>query len=171
MKKLILSLALLSLGAVAHAQPQKERDLPQNAFASFDSEHAKLTRVLKCKRPRVQSGDANYAGLYSCIAGKEETVKVFVNEDPKSRGEVKNVKFLWNDYWRSIGAGTHADAATANAWVGHIAALYGPDKKEEILRLFKGNKDDVVYSKTHILVYTYSRGPAIDERMYVVTRR
>ena len=119
----------------------------------------------------MNQASGGLGALYSCIGGKAETVKFFVNEMPNSGGRVKNVKFLWNDYTKNVGEGTHADAAIAKQWAGHLADMYAPTHKAQVMKVFLGNKNAVVESATHVLTYTYSKGPAADERMFVVTKK
>ena len=145
--------------------------LPENSFVSFTKERMKVSAYLGCTNPRINEGSKDYGALYSCIGGKAETVKFFVNERPNSGGKVKNVKFLWNDYTKDLGYGLHADAAVAKRWAMHLADMYAPDKSKDVLRAFAGKKNEIIESATHVLAYTYHRGPAADERMYVVTKK
>ena len=145
--------------------------LPENSFVSFSTERTKVSAYLACPKPKLNQASGNLGALYSCIGGKAETVKFFVNELPNSSGRVKNVKFLWNDYTKNTGEGIHADAGVARQWAGLLAEMYAPNQKPQILKAFVGNADKVIESPTHVLTYTYRRGPAIDERMYVVTKK
>lgn len=148
-----------------------ESHMPANSFVSFTTERIKVSSYLACAKPKMNEPSGELGALYSCIGGKAETVKFFVNELPKSGGRVKNVKFLWNDYTKNIGYGVHADSALAKQWVGHLAEMYAPNHKPKVLSVFQGKKNTVVESETHVLTYTFSSGPAADERMYVVTKK
>lgn len=145
--------------------------LPENSFESFTSERIKVSAFLGCTKPRLNQASGDRGSLYSCIGGKAATVQMFVNEKPNSRGAVSNVKFLWNDYTKNVGDGVHADAAIAKKWAGHLADMYAPDQKKQVLKVFLGKKAAVVHSATHLLTYTYTKGPAVDERMIVVTKK
>ena len=144
---------------------------PENSFVSFINERTKISSYLACAKPRINQASGDLGALYTCVGGKAETVKFFVNEMPNSGGRVKNVKFLWNDYTKNVGQGTHADAAIAKQWAEYLADLYAPTRKAQVIRIFLGNKNAVVESATHVLTYTYSKGPAADERMFVVTKK
>lgn len=144
---------------------------PEHSFVSFATERTKVSSYLACTKPRMNQASGDLGALYSCIGGQAETVKIFVNEMPNSGGRVKNVKFLWNDYTKNVGEGIHADAAVAKQWAGYLAEMYAPSHKAQILKVFLGNKNTVVESATHVLTYTYSKGPAADERMFVVTKK
>lgn len=144
---------------------------PENSFVSFTTERTKISSYLACAKSRINQASGGLGALYSCIGGNAETVKFFVNEMPNSGGRVKNVKFLWNDYTKNIGEGIHADAATAKQWAGRLADMYAPKHKAQVLKVFLGNQNAVVESATHVLTYTYSKGPAADERMFIVTKK
>lgn len=144
---------------------------PENSFVSFTTERTKVSAYLACPKARMNQASGDLGALYSCIGGKAETVKLFVNEMPNSGGRVKNVKLLWNDYTKNVGEGTHADAAIAKQWAGHLADMYAPTHKAQVMKVFLGNKNAVIESATHVLTYTYSKGPAADERMFVVTKK
>lgn len=144
---------------------------PENSFVSFTTERTKVSSYLSCPKARINQASGDLGALYSCIGGKAETVKFFVNEMPNSGGRVKNVKFLWNDYTKNVGDGIHADAAVAKQWAGRLADMYAPTQKVRVMNIFLDNKNAVVESATHVLTYTYSKGPTADERMFVVTKK
>lgn len=144
---------------------------PENFFASFTIERTKVSEYVACPKGRINQASGNMGAMYSCIGGKAETVKFFVNEMPNSSGRVKNVKLLWNDYTKNVGEGIHADAVIAKQWAGHLADMYAPTHKAQVMKAFLGNKNAVVESATHVLTYSYSKGPAADERMFVVTKK
>lgn len=169
MRTAAIASGLLAASAVVGAQLADMQ--PENSFVSFSTERTKVSSYLACAKPRINQASGDLGALYSCIGGKAETVKFFVNEMPNSGGRVKNVKFLWNDYTKNIGEGIHADVAIAKQWAGHLADMYAPRQKAQVLKVFLGNKNAVVESATHVLTYTYSKGPAVDERMFVVTKK
>ena len=115
-------------------------------------------------------GAEGLGALYSCIGGNAQTVKFFINEQPGT-GKVRSVKFLWNDFTKDIGYGVHADAAMAADWAEHLAAMYAPTEKAKVQDVFRGNKDAVIETTAYVLRYTYHKGPAADERMFVVTQK
>ena len=141
------------------------------AFESFDAESNKVTQNIGCIKPKFNGASPGWGRLYSCIGGKEETVKIFTNEESDIKNKVKNVKFLWNDYTKNIGYGIHADAAIAKAWAASVATMYAPLQVEKVLKVFKSKKSTIIESENYILKYTYSVGPAIDERMFVITKK
>lgn len=159
----------LFVASIAVAAPLADFS-PEYSFVSFTTERMKVSSYLACTKSRMNQASGALGALYSCIGGRAETVKFFINELPNSGGRVKNVKFLWNDYTKNTGEGVHVDAEIAKEWAGHIANMYAPTQKAEVLKVFLGNKNAVVESATHVLTYTYSKGPAADERMFVVTK-
>jgi len=103
--------------------------------------------------------------------GEMQTVKLFINEN-SSLNKVYNVKFLWNDWFIDKGfGGVHADKEEAEKAVQALIKLYAPDKSEEIRNIFFGNVNKTISTSRFIIEYTYERGPAIDERMIIVTEK
>lgn len=160
---------LMSFSTVIGAQIAELQ--PEHSFVSFNTESKKVSAYLACTKPRMNQGSGSLGALYSCVGGKAETVKLFINEMPSSGGRVKNIKFLWNDYTKNVGEGIHADSVIAKLWAGHLADMYAPADKEQVLKVFLGNKNSVIQSATHVLTYTYSKGPTADERMFVITKK
>jgi hypothetical protein len=102
------------------------------------------------------------------VAGKAETVKFFINED-ESTGQVKNVKLMWNDWYRDVGYGIHADKSLAQAFVSAFARLYAPGTEMKLASIFFSNSNTNLDVGDYQIAYTYSKGPGIDERLFVLT--
>jgi hypothetical protein len=139
-----------------------------HAFDSFDGEAEKLRRQLGCLRPKVSAPVGSDGRLWG-IGGAHETVKMFINEDRPGGGRVRNVKFIWNDYHRDVGQGTHLDKDLARAWVASLATIYAPHQVDAVLRTFAGDRGAQLVDGGHVLSYRYHRGPSATERMIVVT--
>ena len=143
-----------------------------DGFRSFHAAAETTKNKLEC--PKSVDSDitpASFEGdsaLYGCILGKAETVKWFINENPASK-RISNVKFLWNDWFKDMGYGLHSDKQEAQNALKVLIELYAPEKAKELNKLFLGNIDKTITSNRFTLKYTYDRGPAIDERMIVVT--
>lgn len=143
-------------------------------FDSFRSEAETTKRELQC--PNSVDSDTTPAffdgagALYGCIQGKMETVKWFITEIPKSN-QVKNVKFLWNDWFKEMGFGIHSDKEEAEKALKVLIKLYAPEKSNEVHNAFFGSSSKTIASDKFILEYTYDRGPTIDGRMIVVTEK
>lgn len=168
--KIVAAASSLLVASIVIGAPLAELS-PANSFASFTTERVKVSSYIACPKSRMNQATGPLGALYSCIGGQAETVKFFVSELPSSGGRVKNVKLLWNDYTKKTGEGIHADAAIAKQWAKHMADMYAPAQKAQVLQVFLSNKNAVVESATHVLTYTYSKGPAADERMFVVTKK
>lgn len=140
-----------------------------NSFKSFDSEVRKTSATLGCARPKTSNSLAGAGALYSCIGGREETVKWFISESFERRGTVRNVKFLWNEFTQDVGYGIGTDRSTALAWTAHLADLYAPQNKVELLKAFKGKRNTEIKAPPFVLSYTFHQGPAANERMVIVT--
>lgn len=68
-----------------------------------------------------------------------------------------------------MGYGLHSDKLEAKKALKALIELYAPEKAKELNKLFFGNNNKTITSGKFTLKYTYDRGPAIDERMVVVT--
>jgi hypothetical protein len=139
---------------------------PVFAFDLFDGEAAAVSDLIRCPNPKITS-DVGLPDLWSCVFPGADVVKVFINED--GNGSVENVKVMWNDWTRDTGYGVHADKEMAEAWVTAIATRFAPEAVDRVLDAFRGNADASIAGDGHILVYTYSKGPAIDERLITIT--
>jgi len=136
------------------------------AFEGFDKESQKVSQNIGCLSPRVIGADRP---LYTCVGGASETVKFFINGDASRT--VVNVKFIWNDWTKNTGYGTHADKSLARAWAASLGTLYAPHQVEEVLGAFNGKRNVTIENENYTIVYTYSKGPAMDERMMVVRKK
>lgn len=157
MKK-ILALSLLLAGSEAFA------------FDTFDKEGKKVSANIGCRNPKISPAWGGGGRLYGCITGRAETVKFFINETDQG-GKVKNAKLMWNDYTSDMGEGLHADAAMAKAWASVVGTLYAPTKVDQVMAAFASKRNTTIDGGKHILKYTYSPGPAIDERLITVTAK
>lgn len=140
---------------------------PAAAFDSFSNETKLIGDLIKCPSARISS-DPGLPDLWSCILPGAEVVKVFVNSDES--GGVANVKFMWNDWTRDTGYGIHTDEDIARAWLSAISTHYAPKQVEEVLEAFSSSSDITIVSERYILTYTYYKGPAIDERLFIITK-
>jgi hypothetical protein len=134
----------------------------------FQGEANRVTKTLSCPRPTVTPASAGFGALYSCIVGKVETVKFFINE-AKGTGQVKNVKLMWNDWFKDTGRGIHADKEEALAFVKAFAKLYTPEMEKKLTSIFFSNSNTTLEVGDYQIAYTYRRGPQIDERLFVLT--
>jgi len=139
-------------------------------FATFSVESKKATTELRCEKPTLTPASHSWGKLYGCIQGEAETVKWFINEVPNTE-RVKNVKFLWNDWFIDTGFGVHADQFEALAVLNYLIDMYAPNQAEEIDEAFWRNQNKIIQNDNFILKYTWERGPAIDERMIIITSK
>jgi len=144
----------------------------KSGFGLFHDEALAAKNELKCPNsvdsditPPLYSGGGS---LYGCILGKMETVKYFINES-SGTGRVLNIKFIWNDWFRNIGFGVHSDKQEAQNSLNTLIKLYAPKKSKELRKIFFGNKSINMKTEKFQFSYTFDRGPAIDERMLIVT--
>ncbi|MFZ4504673.1 MAG: toxin-antitoxin system YwqK family antitoxin [Methylovulum sp.] len=154
-------------------EEQKLKKSVGEGFSSFRTEAETVRNSLGCPKSvdaDTVNGGSLYGGdLYGCILGAMQTVKWFINEN--SNKEVHNVKFLWNDWFKDVGFGVHSDKEEAQKALKVLIKLYAPEKSKEVDSAFFGNTSKTITSAKFVLEYTYDRGPAIDERMIVVTER
>lgn len=143
----------------------------QSAFGgmlSFQAEADRATKALNCQQPKITPASSGLGALYGCIAGAAETVKFFINE-AEGTSEVKNVKLMWNDWFVDIGYGIHADKKEAQAFVKAFAKLYAPHMEKKLTSIFFSNSNTTLEVGDYQIAYTYSRGPKIDERLFILT--
>jgi hypothetical protein len=138
-----------------------------NDFRSFKTEVERVTTALNCPRPKLTPGYSMFGALYGCVIGRAQTVKVFINEQ-RGSGEVANVKLMWNDWYKDAGYGLHADRAEARRVAGVIIGLYGSKIKDQLMTALFSNENVTLKAEPFRFVYTYKRGPKIDERLLVV---
>lgn len=139
-------------------------------FDSFSSESEKSAQELRCHNSKTTPASYGMGALYGCIQGEAQTVKWFINEIPNTN-RVENVKLMWNDWFKDRGHGVHADKKEAQNALKILIRMYAPDKSKELNMAFKGSQDKTIRAANYILKYTYSRGPAIDERLIEITEK
>jgi len=143
---------------------------PPPGFSPFAAEVQKVIKATSCRTGKTMR-DPGLPALWGCISGSQETVKLFINEVDGEAGRVANVKLMWNDWTRDIGYGLHADKALATKWAEAIAQTYAPDQVSEVTAAFAAKRNRVITSEHYVLTYTYDQGPAIGERLIVITER
>jgi hypothetical protein len=139
-------------------------------FGSFLSESDNATKALGCHDPGVTAASGSFGALYGCIQGRAETVKWFINGVPNTH-HIENVKLMWNDWSKDRGYGVHADMDQAGKALASLIKMYAPEKGQELEEAFWGNEDKTIQTIDFVLKYTFFRGPAIDERLIVVTAK
>ncbi len=165
-------LIILCVGAIAAITNKTENlNTKQSSINSFYKEYKLVSRKINCPNPKVIKSTANWEGdLFSCVSGKAETVKLYINEKP-SGNEVKNIKLMWNDWTKNMGYGVHTDKGLAANWVAKIADLYAPQKASEVKRMFLNRSNKTITSNNYQLKYTHDVGPAINEHLLVITAK
>ena len=134
------------------------------------SESSKVTNLVSCKYKKITPASDGWGALYSCIGGRAETVKLFINEEAGT-GRVKNIKFMWNEWTKDAGYGKKADSGTAKEWVSKLAKTYARNKQDEVVSAFYSKANKAIIDGKYVLKYSYHVGPAIDERMIIITTK
>lgn len=134
------------------------------ASLNFTAEASRATAALSCPAPKTLAASPPLGALYSCILGRAQTVKWFINE-AHGTGQVLNVKLMWNDWFKDIGDGLHADKAEMHSAVRAFAVLYAPKHEQRLQALVAGSVAGKVETGEAVISYTYRRGPMIDERL------
>jgi hypothetical protein len=142
----------------------------KKGFATFREECRLLRKRVSCRNTTVLPADRDYGALFSCIEGVGKTVKLFVNEE-KGTGRVRNIKLIWNDWRKDMGEGVHTDRAEAFRVLKGISSIYAPGERDALEAAFSGNINRTIITERFSIRYTFQRGPAIDERMVVITER
>jgi hypothetical protein len=57
----------------------------------------------------------------------------------------------------------------ARVFLSAFAKLYAPDLEKKLTSIFFSNFNTTVELADYHIAYTYSRGPKIDERLFVIT--
>ena len=138
-------------------------------FNDFQDEAAAMTDLIKCPVPKITRIDG-LPDLYGCIFPGAEVMKVFINASDDNQG-TRNIKIMWNDWTKDVGYGIHSDKHIAEAWTAAVATKFAPEQVQEVLQAFHGNNDATIENERYVLKYTYSVGPAIDERLIVITSK
>jgi hypothetical protein len=106
--------------------------------------------------------------LFGCIEGSAQTAKLFVNEEPET-GRVANVKVMWNDWFRDVGYGVHADQPEAERLLDAVLARYADDQAQEISEAYFSGRSHESTSSHYRLRVTHTRGTGIEEHLLTVT--
>lgn len=138
-------------------------------FSDFQTEGQQLAELIKCPNAKVSSTEG-LPNLWGCIWPTAEVVKIFINAKEDNVG-VENIKVMWNDWTKDTGYGVHTDKDKAEAWVKTVAEKYAPEQTSEVLSAFRENEKKIIENKNYVLTYTYEVGPAIDERLIVITEK
>ncbi|WP_143476450.1 hypothetical protein [Pseudacidovorax sp. RU35E] len=154
-KTFALSLAFISNWSLANP-PQFEK------FASD------INKVLSCNYTKTAPPNQLGGTLYMCIAGKAETAKVFMHKNEKT-GKVLNLKIMWNDWFKDTGYGIHPDKIEATGFVDLLGNRLTPNHTAQMLKVFEGKAPATFSTEGWDVKYTYERGRAIDERLFVFT--
>lgn len=154
------------------AQPESETAAPEptpaQARTEFQTEVDRVSWKIQCDTKKVVPASDGFGALFSCISGPAETSKFFINEDVAT-GKVKSIKFLWNDWFKDVGYGLHADSAVAAKMLESVLVLYPSQQSAELRSAFSAKKNRNFKSESATFEYTFDRGPSIDERMIVIT--
>ena len=134
--------------------------------SEFNADISRIISAIDCNKSKVIQGGSDYGALFWCVGGSVDTVKIFINED---RGRVKNIKFMWNDWTKNLGDGLHTDKDIAQDWLFKFMSIYAPGNFEAISDVFFSNKNVKAQSENYLIDFTYSKGPDIDERLYIIT--
>jgi hypothetical protein len=141
------------------------------AAPNFELETSRLTKAIGCKNPKIQPGyTIPKAPLYICMVSDRDYLETFVNDD--GSGNVKNIKLVWDDRTKARPPATppvHARKTEAKAMLDAILKLYAPDARPLILNAFFNLKKSASFDSAKFRIeFTYSKGPAIDERQLIL---
>lgn len=152
----------------AESETAAPKPTPVQANTEFQAEIERVSGKIQCDTKKVVPASDGWGALFSCISGPAETSKFFINED-LATGKVKSIKFLWNDWFKDVGYGLHADKAVAAKILASVLTLYPIQQSAELRSAFSAKKNRNFKSESATFEYTFDRGPSIDERMIVIT--
>lgn len=135
-------------------------------FENFETEISEISTKINCSGKITK--DEELPDLWGCIYPDAEVTKIFINESES--GGVENVKIMWNDWTKDVGYGVHTNQSAAEELVASVSKIYAPDQVSDILAAFAGGRDITINNDLFSLSYTYSQGPAIDERLVTITK-
>lgn len=163
MSRVALLIMAIALSAVAETSAEVKR------FEAFRQEVTALERAVACRGRLTPAGDG-LGALYGCMKGRAETAKLFVNERAGTE-QVENVKIMWNDWFQDRGHGIHADRGEAAQILAGALSRYAPRNTQKITDAFFANAAMTFKEGAFTLTYRYRRGPAIDERLLIITQQ
>lgn len=106
--------------------------------------------------------------LYWCVNGREETAKLFINEDAKQPGKVLNIKMMWNE-WKAHTRAAGADQQDASRMARVVMQRYAPSLEHDVLEAYWGKEARSFVSGGFRFDYRWTPGPGIDEHLLTVT--
>lgn len=136
----------------------------------FDEEWRALKAAVgECRGgSKVTPAGYGMGRLYGCIDGREETAKLFINEDPKQPGSVLNVKVMWNE-WKAHMPDAGADQREASRMARAVMKRYAAALEEDVLEAYWGVRGEIFEAEGLRFEYRWTPGPGIDEHLLTVT--
>lgn len=134
----------------------------------FDKTVLKINKSVQCLQAKTLPASDGYGMLYSCISGQQGTAKIYINENP-GKGTVKNIKIMWNDYFKDVGYGTHLGHVEAYKFVDTVTDMLVPSVSKKLQANFIGHQNFDYETKEFAASYKYHKGPAIEERLITLT--
>lgn len=152
------------------AKVASEQPLKSVTKYKYSSETNALRSLAACTRVKDTPDSNGFSALYSCIEGQKETAKLFVSGAKNSDG-IKNVKVMWNDWFKDIGEGLHPDRTEAERLLTVVANRYAPNELEKIKAAFFGKQALQIAVGDFLIEVKHDKGPAIEEHLLVVNFR
>ena len=134
----------------------------------FQEETNALAKSAECRNMKTTPGSGGFGPLAGCIEGEAETAKLFVNGAAHTK-EVKNIKVMWNDWFKDVGYGLHPDKAAAERLLRAVTNRYAPAKTEEIKKAFFQRRQLETEENNLKIVVSHTKGPAIDEHLLTIS--
>lgn len=165
-----LALAVLyALGPLASSSVEDEPRATTARVLDFDAEARGLQSDLGgCPSGRVTPAQYGMGRLYGCISGREETAKLFINEDPTHPNRVLNIKMMWNE-WKAHMPDAGADQREASRMARVVMKRYAPELEEDVLYAYWGNEAKTFSSNGLRFDFRWAPGPGIDEHLLIVS--
>lgn len=157
MRNILLAIKLLAILLVSSCSENN---------GEFESEYALISKSFNCKSTKILPKDELSGRLYGCTGGVSETLRIYISEDD---GSVDNIRFIWSDWVRSIGEGTHMDKGEAREWVVKMAGIYYPEGSNDVLVSFFSEVNSEYISQNHVIEYKFKKGVAANEHLLVIT--
>ena len=134
----------------------------------FNKTVSSVNKSVKCGQAKTTPASYGMGDLYSCISGAASTAKIFINEDVGT-GKVKNIKIMWNDWFQDGGYGLHPDHMEAHSFVDAVTNMFIPSASKKLQANFFDKTPTEYQANGFNAVYSYHRGPKIEERLITLT--
>ena len=146
---------------------------PQRASAgalSFKAEADRATEALNCPRPKIMPASSGLGGPVQLHSWQSRDCEVLHQSESAhwaSKERQADVERLVRRCWLRDSRGQEGGAGVFTC----VCTLYAPNMEKKLTSIFFSNFNTTLEVADYRIAYTYSRGPKIDERLFVIAPR